>query len=131
MCPGKCACGCSHGVNSDQFSDVREGDKVRVEFKDGAMEGTFKGDRTITIAGDPEGLAWWQFALRDKVQVTVLRRALPPEPPKKTVVIDEHGWAWQNTGSGRWGNADGFALTWEELNTHAPVRIAYTPGAEL
>ena len=116
---------------TDLFANVNDGDFVRVEFKDGAMEGMVEtvdnGWRRIHNSA----------ALRSVVdlatyatKVTVLRRALPPEPAVGSVVVRTGDWsqAFMRDRTG-WRAAHGLAMGWEELHAvgRCSVRVIYTP----
>lgn len=118
----------------DLFAGINDGDKVRVEFKDGAIEGLLcirkDGGQCVRIIGYDE--AFVGNVVPSITRVTVLERALPPEPPKGAIVVDRDGDAWQRSfyhpdGSGLWLPAQGGRyVDWLELCTMGP-RILWTP----
>ena len=119
---------------TDLFANVNDGDFVRVEFKDGAIEGTvsigelgrkseWRGVRNSVTCYSVTHLA--AFATK----VTVLRAALPPEPPKGSVVLDKESIAWQHAGAGTWFSTEIMSCRiWPNLHAdRGPLRVIYTP----
>jgi len=114
---------------TDLFANVNDGDYVRVEFKDGAIEGTvqrrFGSRRVIT--------SWYPALCADiseyATKVTVLRRALPPEPPKDSVVLDRYDRAFQRGSLGTWFSTKVTGgYIWPKLHAElSPLRVIYTP----
>jgi hypothetical protein len=116
-------------MTADLFANVNDGDKIRVEYADGAVEGVFGrdtyGDR-ILVTDDELRWAFGTSARGNITAVTVLRRSLPPEPPIHTVVLDEYDHAWQREAHGWVGG--GITATWGGLNAHGTARVIWTPG---
>jgi hypothetical protein len=87
-------------MSTDHFAGINDGDKIRVEFADGALEGVWAWKRgkngwarvagTIDPFGRDDGnaLCVYESDIEERiVQPTILRRALPPEPRRNTVVL--------------------------------------------
>jgi len=117
---------------TDLFANVNDGDFVRVEFEDGAIEGVVKFDgprnlRRIVVSNAYTDVLAYQCPSITKI--TVLRRALPQEPPTGSVVLDKFGVAWQRGGAVTWFSTEILSVRiW--LNLHAdrgPLRVIYTP----
>lgn len=114
---------------TDLFANVNEGDYVRVEFKDGAIEGPVTVDSGIG-KGLLNEFAYHPFERLNRyaTKVTVLRRALPPEPPTGSVVLDKGGVAWQHAGAGTWFSMGFGQRSWNKLHAQlGPLRVIYTP----
>jgi len=114
----------------DLFAYVNNGDYVRVEFKNGAIEGTVEIDE-VAWSGVRNSVTCYSVKHLSAyaTKITVLRRALPPEPPTGSVVLDKFGVAWQRGGAVTWFSTEILSVRiW--LNLHAdrgPLRVIYTP----
>lgn len=67
--------------------------------------------------------------------VEIVSRALPPEPPLGSVVLDDYGDAWQHTfyfSKLGWRRvADDVNYTWKALNhEYGPLCVIHTPEAD-
>lgn len=63
--------------------------------------------------------------------IRVVSRALPPEPPEGSVVLDHSGYAYQR-GEHSWEAARIYRnISWKSLNEfYAPIRVIYRPDQE-
>lgn len=133
----------------DLFAGINDGDKIRVEYGQFAVEGIWtrrEGQRGWDgCLGTVEGNLGDHFkghatchhiysyvGAKPVTRARMLQRALPPEPAFKAIVIDRAGWAWQRvarcTGED-WSRGFGETASWEQLNAaHGPVRVLWTPG---
>ena len=89
-------------------------------------------DRRREVGGIP-GPEWISAisVLRDLQEdglPKVVSRAIPPEPPRGSVVLDKQGYAYQR-GEHTWQAATKYtAVSWESLNQfYAPLSVVYTP----
>lgn len=124
-----------------KFDGLNTGDIVRVDFVDGALEGHYSSTtdhrydvpihRVNPSSIDTRFMQWFypddeQFI----AQVTVLERAIPPEPRYGSVVLDKRSVAWQReTFNWRTGTVgyDTPVADWEYLQQCGPLTIIYTP----
>ena len=130
-------------MTTDHFAGINDGDKVRVVYEgeflrphwDQAVFGSVGSVRDHKSGGVLHLGDVKQNALQP-VSVTVLQRAIPPEPPRRTVAVDTFDRAWQALsacGVQRWyqvGGGSWSCLTWRELNSqYGPLRVIWTPDA--
>lgn len=110
------------------FEGLNPGDEIELTFCRRVLESS----RTCLSTKEPGGgfRNWWSGEL-DKWEgaIRVTSRALLPEPPKGSVVLDRSGNAYQR-GQYTWEAATIYrCVSWESLNTYyGPVRVVYTPG---
>jgi len=111
----------------DLFANVNNGDYVRVEFKDGAIEGTVEIDE-VAWSGVRNSVTCYSTThlAAFATKVTVL---LPPEPPTGSVVLDKESIAWQHAGAGTWFSTEIMSCRiWPNLHAdRGPLRVIYTP----
>jgi hypothetical protein len=134
-------------MSIDRFRRINDGDKIRVEFADGALEGVWAWKRgkngwamvagTIDPFGRDDGnaLCVYESDIEERiVQLTILRRALPPEPPIGSVVMDtESASTWIHVRYGHWRLASNVTVltSWSALQNRShngPMRVLWTPG---
>lgn len=64
--------------------------------------------------------------VRYGIDLRVVSRSLPPEPPEGSVVLDQWGSAWQRGAAGQWRTAQA-SLHWESLSSYCgPLRVVHT-----
>ena len=105
----------------DKFKGVNDGDKVRVEYEGKVVEHDALGIRILMEDG-------FHTRVNNPAAITVLRRALPPEPPVGTIVRDGVGVPWVRDRRGTWYSHTGGNYSWSALFVYnAPVTVIYTP----
>lgn len=133
-------------MTTDLFAGINDGDKIRVEYGEYAVEGLWtrrSGTGWSNCIGTIEGVLGdhlgapltchhiYLLYSHPVTRVTVLRRALPPEPPNGSVVLVtcENGnkRSYQRVGD-KWCCWLGFYCSWAQLNEYfGPVRVLWTP----
>lgn len=109
------------------FEGLNPGDEIELTFCRRVLESS----RTCLSTKEPGGgfRNWWPGEL-DKWEgaIRVISRALPPEPPEGSAVMDSDGVVWQRrTGEWLMSGAEGYE-SWAELHELAgPCHVIYTP----
>lgn len=71
--------------------------------------------------------SYWDLedVIKYGIDLRVVSRAIPPEPPEGSVVLDRHGGAWQRGAARQWRTAQ-TSLHWDHLvQDYGPLRVIY------
>jgi len=123
-------------MNSDDFrillKSLNCGDIVEIAttYKVKQKDSYHSGQTDVRLCNREEtttlSSAW---PLPEERELRLIRKAtdLLIEPPRRSVVLDRYGDAWQRKSGSRWWQVSKYKY-WEDLNAYyGPLRVVYTP----